>query len=55
MKRISTRSIIAILCVIGFFVLAVIDPNYRPGFAGLANIGVGGYLGQLIPKQSRSG
>ena len=55
MKRISTRSIIAILFVIGFFVLAVMDTNYRPGFVSLANVGVGGYLGQFIPKQSKSG
>ena len=54
MKRISTRSIIAILCVVGFFVLAVIDPNYRPGFVSLANVGVGGYLGHLIPRQLKS-
>lgn len=53
MKNFSTRSVIAILLVIGFFVLAVLDEQFRPGFAGLANVGIGGYLGQLIPKQQR--
>ena len=50
MKRISTRSIIAILLVVGFFVIAVIDPNFRSGFADIAKVGIGGYIGQLVPK-----
>lgn len=49
----STRSIIAILLVIGYFTLAVLDEQFRSGFANLAFAGVGGYLGQLIPKQQR--
>lgn len=50
----STPSIIAIILVIGFFTLAIIDKNYRPGFVGLANVGVGGFLGLNIPRQLAS-
>lgn len=51
MKTINTRSIVVVLFVIGFFVLAIIDENFRSAFVSLANVGVGGYLGQMIPKQ----
>ncbi len=53
MKNINTRSIVVVLFVIGFFVLAIIDENFRAAFVSLANVGVGGYLGQLVPKQAK--
>ncbi|MEN9216484.1 MAG: hypothetical protein Q6K90_04065 [Gloeomargarita sp. HHBFW_bins_162] len=34
----------------GSLTLAVLDPSYRPFFADLAKVGLGGYLGQLIPQ-----
>ncbi|MGI2907201.1 hypothetical protein [Tolypothrix sp. VBCCA 56010] len=36
-------------------VLAIADRNFRPTFGDLAKIGIGGYLGQLLPEAKRSG
>ena len=44
------RSLVVLLLVVGGFGLAVVDENFRPVFGDLAKVGVGGYLGQLIPK-----
>lgn len=52
-RRINTRSIVTILLVSGAIALAVIDPSFRPAFGDLAKVGVGGYLGQLLPRQVR--
>lgn len=54
MKTINTRSIVVIVLILGFFVLAIIDENFRAAFVSLANVGVGGYLGQLVPRQAKS-
>ena len=51
MKKVSIRSIVVVLLVIGVFVLAVIDEGFRPAFADIAKFGIGGYLGQLVPRQ----
>ncbi len=51
MKTINTRSVVVILFVVGVFVLAVIDINFRATFADIAKIRIGGYLGQLYPQQ----
>lgn len=51
--RLKTRSLIVFLLVLGVFILALIDETgtSREGFVQLALVGVGGYLGQLIPKR----
>ncbi|WP_219725458.1 hypothetical protein [Fischerella thermalis] len=50
-QRFSTRSLIMILLVLGAMGLAVVDERFRPVFGDLAKVGVGGYLGQLIPEK----
>lgn len=40
--------------VIGTFALALIDENARTTFADLAKVGVGGYIGLMVPTSSRT-
>lgn len=51
LQRINTRSLIVLILVIGSLYLAVADRSFRSAFADLAKIGIGGYLGQLIPRK----
>lgn len=50
LSKLSIRSIIALLFVLGALVIAVIDPSFRDNYARLADVALGGYLGQLIPQ-----
>lgn len=52
-KQINTRSLVTVLLVGGAITLAIIDPSFRPAFGDLAKVGVGGYLGQLLPGTKR--
>ena len=54
MKNITIRSIIVVGLVTGTFVLAVLDEQFRHIFGDIAKVGIGGYLGQLNPQQSKS-
>ncbi len=36
--------------VLGSFGLALCDEEFRPIFGDLAKVGVGGYLGRLLPE-----
>lgn len=51
--RFSVRSIVTLILVIGSLELAVIDKDFRPLFGHLADIGLGGYLGQLVPRSPK--
>jgi len=42
---------IVLVLVSGSLMLAVIDKDSRSAFADLAKVGVGGYIGLLMPKQ----
>jgi hypothetical protein len=50
MQKISVRSFVVLLLVIGCLGLAVADDRLRPVFGDLAKVGVGGYLGQMLPE-----
>lgn len=50
LSRLSFRSIIVFLFAVGSLILAFIDPTFRPTFGHLADVAIGGYLGQLIPQ-----
>jgi hypothetical protein len=50
MQRINLRSGIVLMLVVGGLGLSIIDEQFRPVFGDLAKVGVGGYLGQLIPE-----
>lgn len=54
MKNCTIRSIIVVGLVSGTFALAIIDEQFRHIFGDLAKVGVGGYLGQLVPQSSKS-
>ena len=54
LPRISVRSIIVIILVIGAFVLAIASHNFRPTSGSLPSDGIGGYLSQILPDSSRS-
>ncbi len=53
LSKISVRSVVVIILVIGALVLAIADDNFRPTFGDLAKVGVGGYLGQMLPEASK--
>lgn len=54
MKNTTVRSIIVIGLVAGTFALAVLDEGFRHIFGDIAKVGIGGYLGQLVPSSKTS-
>lgn len=48
--RFTTRSFVVLILVSGVLYLAIVDPSFRDVFGDLAKVGVGGYLGQLVPR-----
>lgn len=53
LSKLTVRSTVVIILVIGAFVLAIADHNFRATFGDLAKVGVGGYLGQMLPEASK--
>lgn len=53
LQKFNTRSLVVIILVGGALYLAVIDRSFRSLFGDLAKIGIGGYLGQLIPREGK--
>lgn len=51
LHRFSVRSIVILSLLGGSIYLAIKYEEYRPQFADLAKVGLGGYLGQLIPRE----
>lgn len=51
LSRFSTRSLVVLVLVGGTLYLAITDPTFRDVFGDLAKIGIGGYLGQLVPRE----
>lgn len=51
LKRFNTRSFVILVLVGGTLYLAVVDRSFRVTFGDLAKIGIGGYLGQLVPNR----
>lgn len=51
LSRFSTRSLVVLILVGGTLYLAVTQPSFRGVFGDLAKVGVGGYLGQLVPRE----
>ena len=49
-EHLTVRSAVVLLLVVGCLGLAITDERLRPVFGDLAKIGIGGYLGQLIPE-----
>lgn len=50
-QHFSVRSIVVLTLLGGSIYLAAIDEKYRSQFSHLASVGIGGYLGQLIPRR----
>lgn len=51
--RFTTRSFVVLILVSGVLYLAIVDPSFRSVFGDLAKVGVGGYLGQLVPRDNK--
>ncbi|MBD2771602.1 hypothetical protein [Iningainema tapete] len=49
LEKLSARSLIMVLLVVGSLGIAITDSTFRPAFGDLVKIGIGGYLGQLAP------
>ena len=47
-------AVIVLILVSGSFSLALIDKDSRSAFADLTKVGVGGYIGLLIPRKKSS-
>lgn len=50
LSRLSIRSFVVLIFVLGALIIAAIDPSFRPSYAHLADVAIGGYLGQLVPQ-----
>ena len=55
LSRFNVRSVVVIILVVGALVLAIADDNFRSTFGDLAKVGVGGYLGPMLPEAKRTG
>lgn len=53
LSRITVRSVVVIILVLGCLALAIADHSFRSTFGDLAKIGVGGYLGQMLPEAGK--
>lgn len=53
LQRFTTRSFVVLILVSGVLYLAIVDPSFRDVFGDLAKVGVGGYLGQLVPRENK--
>lgn len=53
LQKLTVRSTVVLILVIGAFVLAIADHNFRSTFGDLAKVGVGGYLGQMLPEANK--
>ncbi len=53
LQRFTTRSFVVLILVSGVLYLAIVDSSFRDVFGDLAKVGVGGYLGQLVPKDHK--
>lgn len=51
LSRIGVRDVVVVLLVAGSLYLAITDSSTRDGFADLVQIGLAGYLGQLVPRK----
>lgn len=50
LSKLSIRSFVVLIFVLGALIIAAIDPSFRPSYAHLADVAIGGYLGQLVPQ-----
>ncbi len=53
LQRLTTRSLVILILVCGVLYLAIADESFRPIFGDLAKVGIGGYFGQLVPKENK--
>ncbi|MBD2121370.1 hypothetical protein [Trichocoleus sp. FACHB-262] len=49
-QKLDVLPFVILVLVIGSFALACIDENARATFADLAKVGVGGYIGLMMPS-----
>lgn len=54
-SRLTVRSIVVLLFVVGALILAAIDRSFRPTYGDLASVAIGGYLGQMMPQPINQG
>jgi hypothetical protein len=50
-SKVGVRDLIMLGLLAGSIYLAIADPSTRSRFADLAQVGLGGYLGQMIPRR----
>lgn len=52
-SKLTVRSCIVMILVVGGLALAIVDAQFRPTFGDLAKIAIGGYLGQMLPESKQ--
>jgi hypothetical protein len=53
LSKLTVRSVIVLVLVVGGLGLAIVDNQFRPTFGDLAKVAVGGYLGQMLPESKQ--
>lgn len=51
LKKMSVRSLVILFFVLTSCGLAIVDKGFRLKFENLVHTGLGGYLGQQLPRQ----
>lgn len=54
LEKVSFPSVLVTFLVVGGFSLAIVDSQFRPSFATLANAGLAGYLTHLVPSTKKN-
>lgn len=49
----NTRSLAILILLVGSLGLAIADREYRQIFGDIAKVGLGGYLGQMLPSGAK--
>ncbi|WP_159460635.1 hypothetical protein [Calothrix rhizosoleniae] len=49
-RKPNIKDVVVLLLVVGTGAIAISDTQFRAVFGDLAKVGVGGYLGQLMPE-----
>lgn len=53
--RVSLPGLVMLVFAIGALAIAILDASFRPKYADLASVAIGGFFGHLLPQSGREG
>lgn len=53
--RVSLPGLVMLVFAIGALAIAILDASFRPKYADLASVAIGGFFGHLLPQGGRDG